>query len=150
MKNTYKLLTIIAIVAMIALSMTACALEDEGSDGIPKSLVISGIPTTYAGKVVVGIADVSKKGKANLKAYSEVNVSTTVNIPLISAIKDGEPYTGTGSSFIILIFNMNTPNDDTDDVNFAYSGGTTQSIKFNIQDPISNFTFNQFIQISND
>jgi hypothetical protein len=149
MKNTFKFFGIIVMVSVIAFSMTACNM-DPGDDGVPKSLEITGITgagVPSSGKVAVGIADVSKRGKANLVAYSEVNVAPTVDIPLISALRQGEQYTGTGDYFIILIFDKGTENDTSDDVNYVYSGGTTSPMKYKITNALTSLSFDKFIEL---
>jgi hypothetical protein len=153
MKNTIKLFAIIAMTAVIGLSMTACNL-DPGDDGVPKYLTITGVPTTgttvpTTGNVAVGLADVSTGGKTTLVAYSEVPVAGTLEIPLLSYKKgNGEPFTGTGEFFILLIFDNNTKDNDNDDVNYIYSNGTTVAVKFDIKEEISVFPFAKFRKIN--
>jgi len=149
MKNTYKFLSVIAVIAIIGLSMSACEV-DAGDDGVKKSLRITGItgtdvPTT--GNVAVGIADIKAKGKSNLVAYSEVSVSSTVDIPLISAKRQGEQYTGTGEYYIILVFDNGT-DTDSDDVNYVYSNGTTSALKYNITQEVTTIAFDKFIRLN--
>jgi len=149
MKNIFKFPVLIAIAAVIAFSMSACN-QDPGNDDVPKSLVITGITGTDVpsnGKVAVGIAEVSGKGKSNLVAYSEVNVSSTVDIPLISAKRQGEQYTGTGKYYIILVFDNNTE-DTSDDVNFVYSNGTTTALMYNITEAVTTLEFSKFIKLN--
>jgi len=150
MKNVFKLFSIIAMVAVIGFSMTACDM-DPGNDDVPKSLKITGItgdgvPTS--GKVAVGIADISKKGKANLVAYSEVAVKETVDIPLISAKRQGEYYTGTGDYYIILIFDNGTADNDNDDANYVYSNGTSTALKYKISQEVTTISFDKFIALN--
>jgi hypothetical protein len=154
MKNTFKLFGLIAILAVIGVSMTACPAVDEGDDGIPKTLIITGIGTTQTTTLTVGIADVdTKKKKTELVAYNQVSPQSgtfgdSVTIPLLSYVKgDGEPYTGTGDYFIVLIFDGPTTGDN-DDITYMYTGtvGGTQPSKCSITKPTTTVAFNQFKQ----
>jgi hypothetical protein len=149
MKNTLKLFSIIAMLAVIAFSMTACN-EDPGNDGVSKSLVITGI-TTEDTTLTVGIAEVSKKGKSDLLAYGQVvpPFTNSVKIPLTSYKKGaGEPYTGTGLYFIILVFEGPTA-DSEDDITYTYTGSTnsTTPAKYDIQDATTTLPFDEFHKI---
>jgi len=150
MKNTFKLFGIIAITAVIAFSMTACDLGDPGDDGIAKTLVITNIPSTYDGKqITVAIANNNKKGDPNIVALNQVNSKSNVEIPLLSGNekKKGEKYTGTGSYYIFLFFDVPGTKDNlNDDITFFYTGSSSgvNAMKYDIKDAKSTISFNLF------
>jgi hypothetical protein len=141
MKNTFNLLSIIAIVAVIALSMTACG--DPGDDGVPKSIRITGITGEASNsKITAGISD-GGTTKAALKAYSQVDYSANPTIPLFSNAsgKQGDPFTGTGLFYIVIIFEPGN--------SYVYSNGTKIIAKYDIQEATSTIPFDQFMKVEN-
>ena len=153
MKNTFKLFSIIAMLAVIALSMTACG--DPGDDGVPKKIEITGIPTSgtnsLMGKTItVGIAD-SKNGKAAVYAVGQGTVSnSTFLISLVSnaSSKKGEPYTGTGLVYIYIFVDVNNPDSLNDDDTYVYKDGDdTGGTKYDIQDAKSSIPWSKFIKV---
>jgi hypothetical protein len=148
MKNTYKLLSIIAMVAVIALSMTACDLEDPGDDKVQKILTITGIPETFNGKqITVAICDSDKKGEPKIVALDQLNSKSTVTSHLMSGNenKKGDYFTGTGSFYIFLWFDVpNTKDDLNDDTCYAYTAGSNIVKKYTIKDEESTIPFSDF------
>jgi len=143
MKNTIKVLCIIAVVTMISLSMTAC---DEGFDNTPKYFTLTGIPSAAQSKMItVAIAKESgmasdRKSKLHAYNYKTPNAATISDMPLLTArdgANNGDPYQGSGSDFFLFVFVDSTANNspsvlDDDDV-YYYSGGGGGIIKFNIK-----------------
>jgi hypothetical protein len=158
MTKRINLFSIIAMIAVIALCMTACDLEDPGNDDVPKTLVITGIGTQETSVLTVGIADVStsgKKTKTDLLAYGQVQALGTppsygdsVEIPLASNTTGGLPYTGTGSYYIILIFDGPNSSITTDDITYMYTGSTSSTLitKLSITQAVTTVPFNYFKQ----
>jgi len=145
MKNIFKTFSIIAVVALVAFSFTACSDEDPGSDGVNKTLVITGI-NAETGLITAGITD-GGTSKTSLVAYSQVPYATDVTIPLLSAKNRGDYYTGTGSYYILIIFDGPTT-ADTDDVAYIYSDGTTQAVKYNITAETTTIEFSKFQKVT--
>jgi hypothetical protein len=147
MKNKFKLFSIIAMVAVIGLSMTACDL-DPGDDGVPKTLVITGIPTNLQNKqITVAICDSDNKGEPKIVALDQITSASTVTSQLLSGNenKKGGNFTGTGDFYILLFFDVNnTPSNLKDDTTYAYTAGSNITKKYNIKDSISTIQFSQF------
>jgi hypothetical protein len=153
MKNAFKLLSIIAMVAVIALSMLACEL-DPGDDKVEKTLVITDIPdtvdtnVTLKGKqITVAICNKNKSGEFEIYALNQVTSQATVRIPLLSGNekKMGEAFTGTGKFYILLYFDVNDTKDNLkDDTTYAYAGGANLASEYNIQDATSTISFDLF------
>jgi len=148
MKNTYKLLSIIAMIAVIALSMTACDLGDPGDDGIPKYLIITGISNDLIGKqITVAICDSDKKGDPKIVALDQITSAATVTSQLVSGNenKKGGNFTGTGDFYILLFFDVNNTKDNLkDDTCYAYTAGSALTKKYNIKNAQSTIAFSQF------
>jgi hypothetical protein len=156
MKNTFKIFGIIAIVALIGLSFTACDEEDEGDDGVQKSLEITGIPQEIIGKfITIAICDL-KDGKPNIKAFNQATARASTTVPLFSGNekKKGEPYTGTGKSYIYMFVDKNatTPTKDNleDDDIYAYTGteGGELPFQYNITEEKTIIPFNVFAKLN--
>ena len=156
MKNTIKVLCIIAVVTMISLSMTAC---DEGFDNTPKTFNLSGLTTAEQGKVItVALAKETSMGtdrKSKLHAYNFKTLTapaTSLSMPLLTArdgANSGEPYQGSGSDFYLYVFvdkNNNSPTILDDDDVWYYTGGGGGILKFSIKYgvPDVNVNWNEF------
>jgi hypothetical protein len=155
MKNAFKLLSIIAMVAVIGFSMLACDLGDPGDDKVAKFLVITDIPdkvdndtvTLKDKQITVAICSNSKKDGIEIVALNQANSKDTVKIPLLSGneSKQGEPFTGTGEFYIFLFFDVkDTTKDIKDDTTYAYGGGGNLATKYNIQNETTTLSFSDF------
>jgi len=153
MKNTIKLLSIIAMLAVITFSMTACG--DPGSDGVPKYFEITGIPvsggTNLTGKyITIGISGV-KAGQAKIFAVGQGIINgATFKILLRSNADDkkGQPYDGTGPVDVYMFVDgdgLLTPGNY--DV-YIYSGGgnDVNGVPYDIQDETSTLRWADFIK----
>jgi hypothetical protein len=147
MKRTIKF-GIIALLAVFALSMTSCNL-DEGNDDVPKFIEITGC-TIVQGSVTVGVINIPTKGKEmtdkDLKAHASKDLSeatrNSFKIPLISDTTEKQ-YTGTGKWYIFLIFQ----NVSVKTV-YAYTAGGNDPIEFDIQDETTKLAFSDFTNLS--
>jgi len=130
MKNTYKLLSIIAMVAVIAFTFTGCGdLDDPDSDGIPKTLIITGVPGDLNGKqLTVALCKLDKNNEPVINALNQVNGSSSVSVPLLSGNehKKGGNFTGTGDYYVfIFVDTNNTPDNIKNDDTYFYTGSST-------------------------
>jgi len=146
MKNL-KLFGIIAIVALIGFTMTACE-EDVGNNGVQKTLVITGI-TGLSGNITVAIAN--KKGNDfDLVAYNKVAYPANgadVTIPLISYVKAGEQFTGTGNFYILLYFDTNNTGTLTNNKTYGYAGGGLIPLTYSLTEAKTILAFSLFAEI---
>jgi len=96
-----------------------------GDDGVPKTLVITDI-TGVSGQITAGV--IPNQGQASMVvAINQVAFSPTVTIPLISTNPD-RPFTGTGSFYIYLFFDVhNTPDNLEDDTIYYYVTNLTEA-----------------------
>jgi hypothetical protein len=156
MKNTFKIFGIIAMVALIGLSFTACDEEDEGDDGVQKSLVITGFPNELVGRfITIAICD-QKDSKPVIKAFNQTTVKASTTVPLFSGNekKKGEAYTGTGKAYIYLFIDKNvqnpTKNDLEDDDIYAYAAVEDGQLPFqyDIQEEKTTIPFNMFAKLT--
>jgi len=150
MKNTYKLLSIIAMVAVIALSMTACG--DPGDDGVPKKIQITGLPVSGTGSlqgkvITIGIAD-SKGGKTSVYAVGQGTVSNStflISLASNASGKKGQPFTGTGLVYIYAFVDVSNPDSLDDDDTYIYTyGDDTMGTKYDIQEATSVIPWSNF------
>ena len=155
MKNTFKLFGIIAMTAVIVLSMAACG--DLGDDKVDKYLVITGIPDNdptdssvlLKGKLItVAICDNNQRGDFKMIALNQSNFAKDVKIPLLSGNeqKKGEAYTGTGKYFVYLFFDLNDPDKLDDDYVYAYTGSATGRTQYRVEiiEPTTTLDFSTF------
>jgi len=144
MKNIYKLFGIIALVTVVMFSFAACE-EDPGDDGVPKSLVITGIDKG-SGAITVGICDApdKKNPKGVIHAFSKVPYGANITVPLISAVTNVQ-FTGTGNFYILMIFDGET-SSDSDDITYVYSQGSLVPLPFALTEGSSTIPFSQFME----
>jgi hypothetical protein len=157
MKNAFKFFGTIVMVTVIAFSMTACSM-DPGDDGVPKTLVITGIPdtdgtganaVTLKGKTLtVAICDSDRRGNPQIVALDQTTSQSTVTSLLLSGNenKKGGSFTGTGEYYIFLFFDVSNPSSLTDDLTYVYSAGSQIARKYSIKADKSTIDFNQFMK----
>jgi len=172
MKNIFKVLSIIAMVALIAFSFVSCEDEDPGNDGVQKSLVITGIPTDTLNTSATATTDVKGKqltvalcnqkggatgkgkGDFELYAFNQITIpgtspgatGATIEIALISATTKVQ-FTGTGQYYVLLYFDTSdTPTDLSDDITYSYTAqaGGTVPLTINITEDKTTLEFNKF------
>jgi len=148
MKNTFKLLSVIAMVALIGFSFIACDLEDPGNDNVDKILKINGIPSSFNGKqITVAITDNDKKGDPKIVALAQVDSKENVTAPLFSGNenKRGEAFTGTGKFYILLFFDVNnTKSNLKDDDTYAYTMSGNIPYKYEITEETTTLNWSDF------
>jgi len=162
MKNIFKVFGIITVVALVAFSFTACAdPEDPGDDAIPKTLVITGVPATTAESVTiaghqitVAIYNVDNKAKTNIVALDQLTVSSTATAPITvtsqlvsgNEKKNGAAFTGTGSFYVYLLIDTNTPSNLDDDIGYYYrgTGGSTLAKQLSITSATTTVDWSEF------
>jgi len=137
MKNTFKLLGIIALLAVIGLSMAACD-SDGGAGGNnsgPKTIKIVDVPSSWAGSIGVYIfSEFKTSGVPDFAAGNVYAFSGGV----INA--DLSPFSETGEYYITI----QTSNSTTQ--GYVYFGSGNAPVKYNIQESLTTLSFNQFKQ----
>ncbi|WP_461255612.1 hypothetical protein [Treponema sp. R80B11-R83G3] len=133
-------------------NFTELSLPDTGgdSDEEPKTLVITGVPTTEGGvtltgkQIIVAIAN-NSNNKMNLVAFNQVNInSATVEIPLMSATTS-RSFTGTGSFYILFYIDIHGTLDNlNDDATYFYTGSGNSPITYNLTQATTTIPFSQF------
>jgi len=103
MKNVFKFLGIIALVAVIGFSMAACdnSGDDNGEGGNEKSIKITGLGDYYGSSYQLGLAtSVNRLFDEDLVAFAEGTIrSGTQTAPLLD-YNTGRPWTGSGSYYV--------------------------------------------------
>jgi len=148
MKKAFKILGIIALVAAIGFSMAAC--KDSDDDPDPNLITITGIPTSYVGKV--GALMLSTSTSSIYPVYSiETIKGTSFSFPMKDWIHDSRPWDGSGS-FGVTIFIFNDI-EAARAGNYIYAGVKPENIEITeqttaldwssfVQKPKLNFQFN--------
>jgi hypothetical protein len=119
MKNVFKFLGIIALVAVIGFSMAACG-DGDGGGGGGGGLTITGIPANLNGKYaiaapmtgsIIAAAEVTQNSAKGGK-ISGGSVKLKVFNP-----QDGSAYTGndTVASLMVMIYDEESINEDIDE-----------------------------------
>jgi hypothetical protein len=130
MKNTIKILGIIALMAVIGFSMSACKIEEESQ----YFLTINGIPAKYDGHVGI----VSLVSGKNPVAYAGVTInSTTVTLPLLDFSSDG-PWGENGSYSVVVILYENR--QALNNKITSYEGATMGTISVNQETTVMNWS----------
>jgi len=143
-----KLVFIAVLTILLAFNFISCGEDedaDDGDDGVPKTLVITGISgDEFMGDVYVALCP-DFNTDSSFVAFNGVKLSSgsTLTIPLMSNKREGEQYTGTGSYYIILIFEGPTT-DNGDDIDYIYSAGAEMPLKYNFKDAKTTIAFDQF------
>jgi hypothetical protein len=134
MKNTFKLFSIIAMLAVIAFSMTACEEADPGDDGVKKFMTINSIPGTITKDITVGICTQDKNKKLQMYAGgSATPANGSVTVPLISTTT-GNQFTGTGDYYIAIYVNYKKNGETvTYDSWHYYTGTGNEILKYEIK-----------------
>jgi len=148
------------------------ALSDDGDNGVEKTLVIvnedktgnntegetdgedeikidveSDNTDSLVGDVLIALCSDVNDLAGSIVAYSGVKFTKfPLTIPLFSYKRQGESYTGTGSFYIILMFEGPTK-DDSDDINYAYTAGTLGVVKYKLTQATTTIDFSQFTKL---
>jgi len=142
MKNAFKTFGIIAILAVMAFSMTSCEM-DPGDDGVKKSLQITEIPSTgtnaVTGQLTVTICDKPKQQKWEIYALGQATPrNNSVTVPLISATTK-EQFTGTGDFYIVIFEGYNSDTGSYTSA-YVYTGGGDLAVKYEIKKGVETST----------
>jgi hypothetical protein len=104
MKKICKILGIIAIIAAIGFSMTACKDDEDFPDPPKQFLTVEGIPSPYINKY--GIILLTPPNSTDINVYSALEKinSTSISFPLYIR-ENNAPWEGSGNFCVkILIF----------------------------------------------
>jgi len=122
MKNTIKLLGIIAILAVIGFGAVSC--KEDADNTSEKSITVTGIPSQYTGEVVLGLytgkGDVGKFFPA-VGGTEQFASGSVVTFRLWDNNNPGVRWTGTGDYYLFFTVNPVGSND-------AYGTKTKQKI----------------------
>jgi len=141
MKNTFRVQAIrriagiIALLAIIGVSMAACGGGDETDSG-PKTIKIVDVPSGWAGNIGVFIfSDFKTSGKPDYAAGKVYAFSGGV----INA--DLSPFTGSGEYYITI-----QPNTNDTREGYVYCGSGNAPVKYKIGQSLITLSFNKFKQ----
>ncbi|MDR2718692.1 MAG: hypothetical protein LBB89_11615 [Treponema sp.] len=143
MKNHIKFFGIVAIMAVIGLSMVSCG-EKENTD--PKRITITGITGVSSPSVIVALSVGNTMVNYNLPAAGRATVSGTVSVQLkengkpttgISFGSSSPDWTGTGEYYIVLF-----PIDSNNNISFTPIAVT--KTKVNISQATTTVAWSQF------
>ena len=153
MKNLIKRFELIVLTAVIVFSMAACGSTDRSvaaaqsavaqanaaSDGVPKTLVVTGIEG-FSGEVLVTIAADGSNLSGSMTAVGGAAISgNRVSIPLVPPWREDTRWTGVGEYFVVLVFAQGNTNPI-----YFYSQGGVTALKYNITEATTTIAFNQF------
>jgi hypothetical protein len=97
MKNTFKVLGIIALVAIIGFSMFSCGDKNDSGGGDAKKITVTGITGNYSMAMISLISEDSDSGIGGMGEIS----GGSVTFGLMN--EDETAYTGSGSFYVMLI-----------------------------------------------
>jgi len=148
MKNKFRFIGIIALVAVIGFGMAGCDDGSGGGNNDPKTIVITGIPAEITNINDFGLL---RRGSGMLSAAGSGEVSSgSVTIALIGgSVWNPEPWTGNGN----FIIEFSTPGPRywyyTGGRTFAELGATGSFTydpipEYNIRSATSTIPWNQF------
>jgi len=106
MKKTIKILGIIAFIAVIGFSMTACPTEGTNSPAKPeKYITVTGIPSTYNNMIgALKLYPIDNLSVVTVYSTEEKISGASVDLPLFNWAKE-DPWLGSGNySITIFIF----------------------------------------------
>ena len=107
MKNTIKILGIIALVAVIGFSMAACGGDDDGGgsgDSSEKSIKITGLGDFIGASYQLGLATTEDKlNTRDLVAYAVGTINSGTQTAQLFDYKTDAPWTGSGSYYVGVI-----------------------------------------------
>ena len=138
MKNTFKLIGIIAFVAIIGFSMASCdSGGDSGGGGKnntePKTIIIVDVPSNWAGAVGVEIF-------SEFKASGVPDMAAGGVYPFSGGIINADlaPFNGTGEYYVTI------QTSDSTLEGYVYFGSGASPTKVNIIEKETTLSFNQF------
>jgi hypothetical protein len=138
MKNTFRVLGIISLLAVIGFSMAACSDNSgsgsgSGSNPAPKTIKITDVPSGWKGSIGVNIfSDFKASGIPDFVAGGVYDFSGGV----INA--DLSPFTGSGEYYVTI----QTSNSTLD--GYVYFGSGSSPVKVNLKEALTTLSFNQF------
>jgi hypothetical protein len=100
MRNTFKWLGIIALVALIGVSFTACP-EEFDRDGVAKTITVTNIPATYINNYgYIGLGTQSGDDVPTVSYPQKITSTRSLDLPLIDA-KSKKEFDGKGTFIVI-------------------------------------------------
>ena len=105
MKKTIKILGIIAFIAVIGFSMTACPPEADNPAKPEKYITVTGIPPNYTNMIgALKLYPIGNPSVVTVYSTEEIISGTSVILPLFNWAKE-DPWLGSGSyNITIFIF----------------------------------------------
>ena len=135
MKNTFRVLGIIALLAVVGFSMAACGGDSGGDNSDPKTIKITDVPSNWKGQIQVAIfSDFKTSGIPDFVASGVYAFSGGV----INA--DLSPFTGSGEYYVTI----QTSNSTRD--GYVYFGSGSSPVKVRINEALTTLSFNKFKQ----
>jgi hypothetical protein len=126
MKNTFKILGIIAFIAVIGFSMTACPNEGTDKPAPPeKFIIITNIPSTYNNMIgALKLYPIDNPSVVTVYSTEEKIIGASVELPLFNWAEE-KPWLGSGNYKVdIFIFKDKNAAVAGDCI---YKGATTET-----------------------
>jgi len=126
MKKTIKILGIIAFIAVIGFSMTACPTEGTNSPAKPeKYITVTGIPPNYTNMIgALKLYPIGNPSVVTVYSTEEIISGTSVILPLFNWAKE-DPWLGSGN-YKVAIFIFKDKKAAATGV-YIYKGATTET-----------------------
>jgi len=138
-KGIFKFFGIIAVVAIIGLSMSSCGPED---DGIEKTLTITGVTETGDVSVLLVYDIEQRKLEKNSGFGTSIVKNNTVGFELVKGDKPGERFTYSDSFYIFLVFGTGISAKT-----YCYTGIGTTPVKYFINEKDTTLGFDSFTSL---
>jgi len=141
MKKTALLGLSIAMLMTLNLLLASCATpapaRAAADDGVPKTLVITGIER-YSGDILVTASSTATPATSMIAVGGAAISGNSATIPLVNPGREDERWTGTGDLFVTLVF------QDQGNVVYFYSSGGMSALRFTFRDATTTIPLSLF------
>ena len=149
MKKTALFGLSIATLLTLSLSLASCATpaptpapapapaRAATDDGVPKTLVITGIER-YSGDILVTASSTASPAASMVAVGGSAISGNSATIPLVNPGREDERWTGTGDFFVTIVF------QDQGNVVYFYSSGGMSALRFTFRESTTTIPLSQF------
>ena len=131
----------VATLLTLSLSLASCATPAPAraviDDGVPKTLVITGIER-YSGDILVTASSTASPAASMVAVGGSAISGNSATIPLVNPGREDVRWTGTGDFFVTLVF------QDQGNVVYFYSSGGMSALRFTFRDATTTIPLSQF------
>ena len=134
-------------ISIFGLSLTLCLVliscvtpggsSPAANDGVPKTLIITGI-NDYVGDILVTLSSTSSPAASMVAVGGAAVSGDTVTIPLVVPGREDNRWSGVGDFFVVLVF------EHDNNAIYFYSGGGMSALRYSFGSATTTIPLSQF------